>query len=263
MEVQKISLNSSSYQTSAYLQLYLQTPTPHSPQQQFDPLIILPGGSMTHISWAESEKTAIAFAARGYQVMILRYSFIRDHHPLYPYPLLDLKQALKTLDQNIDQWHLSKRRFVLAFSAGAHIAALYNDYWSSSWLDGPAVDAFVLGYPVIDLDAGFPKNYDESLLWTDQPAKFNASQHVNAHNSPTFLWHTMNDPLVPVENTLKYSQALRQAGITQEVHLFAHGPHGMDIANRLVSHHPDGNQPHVAHWVQLADEWLQEFNNKV
>lgn len=259
MEIHKINLNSQDYSTAAYLQLYLQTPTPHSPKQEFDPLIILPGGSMTHISWAESEKTAIAFAARGYQTMILRYSFISDHRPLYPYPLFDLKRALQVLDQHQSDWHLSQQRFVLAFSAGAHVAALYNDYWSASWLRGLSVDAFVLGYPVIDLDAGFPKTATDLEKWTDQPQKFNASQHVNKHNAPTFLWHTMNDPLVPVENTLRYSRALLQNSILQEVHLFAHGPHGMDIANSLVAHHPDGDQPHVAHWVQLADEWLQDI----
>lgn len=257
MKIQEIALTSQAYQTNAFLQLFMQEPTPNSPQQEFDPLIIMPGGSMTHISWAESEKTAIAFAARGYQTMILRYSFLDDHRPLYPYPLYDLKQALLTVNQHQHAWHLSQRRFVLAFSAGAHVAALYNDYWSASWINGPQVDAFILGYPVIDLDAGFPKTSVTLNRWTDEPEKFSASYHVNQHNSPTFLWHTMDDPLVPVDNTIRYSQALYAHHINQEVHLFAHGPHGMDIANRLVAHHADGDQPHVAHWVTLADEWLQ------
>ena len=268
MQIIHFPLSRANYKTHASLTVYLQTPTPRSPIQEFPALIILPGGSMTHITTEESEKTAIAFASRGFQTMILRYSFVDEHEPLYPYPLFDLALAMAAVKNHRSAWHLSDQTFLLGLSAGGHISALFNDYWSSSWLSDQTgiasktlkPTAIVLGYPVIDLNAGFPKETQTLKRWTNDSKRYNASQHVNANNRPTFIWATMDDPFVPVQNSINYSLALKQHDIQQEVHLFAHGPHGMDIANALVAHHPDGDQPHVAHWVDLACEWLQTID---
>ncbi|WP_251545535.1 alpha/beta hydrolase [Limosilactobacillus caecicola] len=267
MQITTIPLADADHATNATLTAHLQEPTPNSPWQAFPPLIIVPGGSMTHIPPEESEKTAIAFAAKGYQVFILRYSFLADQQPLYPQPLIDLSLAVQLVKQHREAWHLSDELFILGFSAGGHITALYNDYWSTPWLSNLTGIAnqvlkptkIVLGYPVIDLDAGFPVDEQTIAQWTDNPAKFSASRHVNRHNVPTFIWHTMDDQFVPVQHSLNYSLALKNQDISQEIHLFTHGPHGMDIANELVAHHPDGAQPHVAHWVELANEWLLQY----
>lgn len=267
MQIIKQSLADEHYATHATLTGYIQTPTPRSPWQEFPPLIIVPGGSMTHIPPEESEKTALAFAARGYQTFILRYSFLDEAQPLYPKPLIDLARAVQLVKHHRQEWHLRKTLFILGFSAGGHITALYNDYWSSQWfsaLTGITNEMMrptkiVLGYPVIDLDAGFPRNPATVRQWASDSDKYSASRHVNAQNVPTFIWHTMDDQFVPVQNALNYSRALKKYQIPQELHLFTHGPHGMDIANELVAHHADGAQPHVAHWVELADEWLLQY----
>lgn len=119
MQVVTINLSNSRYRTQAFLTVYLQTPTPKSPVQEFPVLVIVPGGSMTHITAEESEKTAIAFAARGFQTMILRYSFLDEHNPLYPYPLFDLAQAMQMINHHRSSWHLSSQTFILGFSAVA------------------------------------------------------------------------------------------------------------------------------------------------
>ena len=56
MKIETISLADQDHFTNATLTAYLQTPTPKSPWQEFPPLIIVPGGSMTHITTEESEK---------------------------------------------------------------------------------------------------------------------------------------------------------------------------------------------------------------
>ena len=266
MKITQYQLNNPNYSTKATLTAYLQTPTPGSQLQEFPALIIVPGGSMTHIPVSEYEKTAIAFAAHGYQVFILRYTFLNEAKPLYPKPLLDLATAVQLVKHHRIEWSIDKRLFILGFSAGGHITALYNDYWSTPWLsqlsgitnEEMRPTKIVLGYPVIDLDAGFP---DEKVIpqWTDNPRKYSASYHVNTANVPTFIWHTLDDPFVTVQNTFNYSMMLQKNNISQEIHIFTHGPHGMDIANQLVAHHPDGDQPHVAHWVTLANEWLLNY----
>ncbi len=262
MEVRTFKLAADS---AASLTAYLQTPTPKSPVRKFWPLIFVPGGSMTHIPVEETEKTAIAFAARGFQVFTLRYSFTSEKSPLYPAPLIDLANAVKLVKDHAKVWHLAKRHLILmGFSAGGHVVSLYNDYWASDWLrDLTGIKrrilkprAVILGYPVIDLDKGFPPA--KTLPnWTDDVTRYNASLHVNRKNRPTFLWTTYDDDFVSVTNTMAYANALSREGVPMELHVFTHGPHGLDIANALTAHHPGGDNPHVAHWVQLACEWVR------
>ena len=265
MEILTQSLNSAKRQTQATMTAYLQTPTPNSEVQTFDPLLIIPGGSMTHIPEEETEKTALAFSAKGYAVFILRYTFVSQQAPLSPAPVLDLAEADSQIKANQLKWHLTNRLHLMAFSAGGQIAGLYNDYWDSEWLTKESGHSaaelsftdLVLGYPVIDFDAGFPTDQATRDQWTNDPDFFSASHHVTATNRPTFIWATVDDPIVASQNSLNYFLAQQAQNISQEIHLFEHGPHGMDIANGLVAHHPEGNQPHVAHWVDMACEWMQ------
>lgn len=268
MEIIQKNLSTASYQTKAVLTGYLQTPVPKSPVQQFRPLIFVPGGSMTHIPVEQTEKTALSFSARGFQVFVLRYTFTSERQPVYPNPLIDLALAVALLRKQTAAWHLKTDQLtIMGFSAGGQVTALYNDYWHEEWLSrlsGAASDqlrpnAVILGYPVIDLNLGFPKDAITRAKWADDPTRYNAAAHVNDLNAPTFMWTTFTDQVVPVQNTLSYSQALLAHQIPQELHVFAHGPHGMDIANALVAHHDDVDQPHVAHWVELACEWLDDL----
>lgn len=271
MKIIQIPLANQNYHTPATLTGYLQTPVPKSPVQQFRPLLFVPGGSLTHIPVEESEKTALHFAALGFQVFILRYTFIGDQTPAYPQPIIDTAQAVATIKQHATDWYLKSNEMTLmGFSAGGQIVALYNDYWDSQWLQSASnLDlellkprAVILGYPVIDFALGFPKDPAITAQWTNDPQRFSASKHVTKSNAPTFIWATMDDPVVPVQNAIAYSTALLNHKIPQELHLFAHGPHGMDIANPLVAHHPDGAQSHVARWTKMAAEWLDDlFNN--
>lgn len=268
MKIIQKNLSTNKYQTKATLTGYLQTPVPKSPVQQFRPLIFVPGGSMTHIPVEQSEKTALSFSASGFQVFILRYTFTSERQPVYPNPLIDLALAVAMIRNNAEKWHLKADQLtIMGFSAGGHVAALYNDYWHEKWLSKASnmpgatlkPNAVILGYPVIDLNLNFPKDVATRNQWTDEPERYNASMHVNAQNAPTFMWTTFTDQVVSVQNTLNYSQALLEHQISQELHVFAHGPHGMDIANAIVAHHDDVDQPHVAHWVELACEWIDDL----
>ena len=53
-----------------------------------------------------------------------------------------------------------------------------------------------------------------------------------------------------------YVQALQNAGVPFELHLFQHGPHAMSTATRESAWDDTRVSPHVAHWVELANEWL-------
>ena len=229
-------------------------------------VMIIPGGGYVNKAenW-EGERIAIEYNRAGFNAAVLNYSVYPIYHPQ---PLLDAMDAIAFIRKNALSWQCDPNMIVvLGFSAGGHVTALYNDYWHTKWLrrlSGVARDqlrpnAVILGYPVIDLNLGFPKDATTRAKWADDPARYNAAAHVNDLNEPTFMWTTFTDQVVPVQNTLSYSQALLAHRIPQELHVFAHGPHGMDIANALVAHHDDVDQPHVAHWVELACEWIDDL----
>jgi len=70
---------------------------------------------------------------------------------------------------------------------------------------------------------------------------------VGPRTPPTFLWHTVADAGVPVENSLLFAQALRRHGIPFEMHLYPEGRHGLGLA-------PE--DPHIATWMELCCQWL-------
>ena len=259
MEIKNYSINEHA-QLTAYLQSTY-------PDQELPAILIVPGGSMTHIPIESSEKTALRFNALGFQAFVLRYTFLNEQQPLLPQPILDLAAAVIMVKMHREEWRLNNQLTLLGFSAGGLIVSLYNDYWDSTWLTNQLgtqsailkPSNVILGYPVIDLDLGFPNDVDTLHQWTNDPEFYSASHHVTDTNVPTFLWATMDDPLITVQNTINYSLALHAHQIPHEVHLFQHGPHGMTIANSLAAKptEPDHADPHVAHWIDLASEWLQ------
>ncbi|MDT6981084.1 alpha/beta hydrolase [Levilactobacillus zymae] len=251
--------------SQAYLQGYLRQ---DDPTATYPAIIIVPGGSYTHIPEQQAEDLALAWSAKGYQAFFLRYSFVAEKQPLLPAPVIELAQSVATLRRHAHEWQLQPERLVIAgFSVGGHIVALFNDHWASAELNQQAhttpaeirPQAIILGYPVITPTAGFPSDPATLAQWTNDPASIAADQLVTDQNVPTFIWVTASDPLVPVQNALAYAQASIAHGVDTELHVFHHGPHGLALANQVTAWKPGTNLPHVAHWVTLATEWLADL----
>jgi dipeptidyl aminopeptidase/acylaminoacyl peptidase len=72
---------------------------------------------------------------------------------------------------------------------------------------------------------------------------------VTSKTPPTFLFHTTEDQVVPVENSILYYLALRKAGVSVEMHIYQKGRHGVGLAaaDPILRTWPD----HLAAWLQL------------
>ena len=90
--------------------------------------------------------------------------------------------------------------------------------------------------------------------------RFSLETLVSAHMPRTFLWHTLTDATVPVENTLLLEAALRRENISHELHLFPHGVHGLALADLETADPMKGRVPdrHINRWQALCAEWLKE-----
>ncbi|GEO67716.1 alpha/beta hydrolase [Levilactobacillus spicheri] len=253
-------------QTHATLHGYLRR---DAPAATYPAIIIVPGGSYTHIPEQQAEDLALAWSARGYQAFFLRYSFAGERQPLLPAPVIELAQSVALLRQHATDWQINPAQLIVAgFSVGGHIVALFNDLWADAAFNAQAhttpeqvhPTAVILGYPVITPKAGFPQDAATLATWTDHPAQIEADQRVTNQNAPTFIWVTANDPLVPVQNALAYAQASIAHHVDTELHVFHNGPHGLALANPVTAWKPASDQPHVAHWLDLAAEWLTEIH---
>jgi dipeptidyl aminopeptidase/acylaminoacyl peptidase len=75
-------------------------------------------------------------------------------------------------------------------------------------------------------------------------------RQVTDATPPAFLWHTADDPAVPVENSLEFAMALRRHDVPFELHVYPSGRHGLGLA-------PE--HPHIATWMDLSCAWLREM----
>lgn len=219
-------------------------------------VLVVPGGGYNHVSPREGDPVALQFAAAGYHTAVLTYS-VGEGAQNYQ-PLRQLNEALALLRQNAGEWHILPDKIaVCGFSAGGHLAL------SSAVLDIPGAqqqprpNAVILAYPVVTAGQYAHRGSFVQLAGSENIAAqlpFALEDKITSWTPPVFVWHTMEDQTVPVENSLLLLAALRKAGVPCEAHLFQKGAHGSSISTPEV----DRPSVHRNHWVALAIEWLND-----
>jgi dipeptidyl aminopeptidase/acylaminoacyl peptidase len=75
----------------------------------------------------------------------------------------------------------------------------------------------------------------KNLLGPNPPehlVKFLSNElQVTRETPPTFLFHTVEDVVVPVENSFMFAEALRKNGVPFDLHIYEKGRHGIGLAN--------------------------------
>ena len=221
-------------------------------------VLICPGGGYARRAYHEGILIAECFNALGYHSFVVHYSVAPHRHPQ---PLRDVARAMRMIRQRAGEWHVDPSRIaVCGFSAGGHLAASLGVHFGHSALaadnadDGVSSrpDALVLCYPVISGGAHRHQGSFDNLIGPDATeearAEMSLELQVTAETPPTFLWHTVEDAAVPVENSLLFAQALRRHNISFELHIYPQGRHGLGLS---------AEDPHVATWVDLCAGWLR------
>lgn len=237
-------------------------------------MIICPGGGYEFCSDREAEPMALEFVARGYQAFVLDYDVLDPDLAakgvcLLPSPQQNLAHAVACVRAHAEEWSVDAGRIcILGCSAGGHLCAAYSglaqrkDFAADMGYtrEDIAVCAQVLCYPVIDLTAGWPSPAEERIpALCDRASDLVATQGlVSAETPRTFIWHTAADQGVPAVNTYLYAAALAHAGVDHDCHVFHAGRHGLSLATPQTSKRAEHVVPHVAHWIDLAVEWLDE-----
>lgn len=229
-------------------------------------VLICPGGGYAFCSEREQDPPALAFLAEGYQVGILVYSVKEQAARLRP--LRQAALAMMELRENSGRWAIDPNRIaILGFSAGGHLAASLSTLWNNPRVralvgtpEPPTVlrpDAMILCYPVITTGHFSHQGSVRNVCGDDASLQelLSIEKQVDEATPPAFIWHTMDDASVPVENSLMLVLALRAKGISAEYHLYSHGKHGLSMCNEEVGTVDE----RCASWFGLCLVWLNDL----
>jgi acetyl esterase/lipase len=82
---------------------------------------------------------------------------------------------------------------------------------------------------------------------TSQNFQLNPYVPVTRQTPPTFILQAENDPTDPIQNSLVYYTALKEAGVPVEMHLYAEGGHAFGLRRTKFP---------ITGWPQLVETWL-------
>jgi dienelactone hydrolase len=208
-------------------------------------MLLIPGGSYSGIYEGQAEPFALWLNEQGLTVFVLRYRLGSAGYR-YPAQLQDAVEAMFQIRGSAAKWKIDPQRIgVMGFSAGGHLVSTLINRPEDGMLEGrddhisPRPDLAILCYPVISMITK-PHGTSRKMLIGDSPAEKLVRQtsselQVKPGLPPVFLWHTMEDKLVPVEHAQLYAAALHQNNIPHELHLYQHGDHGTGL---IGTQHP-------------------------
>ncbi len=197
-------------------------------------VVIAPGGGFTHLAIDKEGYDVAKWLNRiGVAGFVLKYRLKNDSSYAVDTSLADELRALRIVRSRASEWGIDPNRVgMMGFSAGGTLAALAGTKYdtlpsgATDTIDRQSArpDFLVIGYGAIPADVT-----------------------VTAKTPPAFLVHADDDRL-SAERSANFYAALKKAGVSAELHVFARGGHGFGIA--------DSGLP-VAKWPKLCEDWLE------
>jgi len=225
-------------------------------------IIVCPGGGYARLaSGHEGSEVAEAFNKIGVTVFVLKYRLPFDSCMTNKeiVPLQDLQQTIKLVRDRAAGFDINPAMLgVIGFSAGGHLVSTGITKFSESYIENTSntslrPDFAILGYPVISMDSAIcHKGSRDNLLGKKAAAAklnlFSSDMQVTAQTPPTFLVHASDDKSVPVENSIRFYQALIKNKVNAELHIYQNGGHGFGLHNATTS---DAWFERVTTWMRV------------
>lgn len=204
-------------------------------------MLVLPGGGYAGLAGHEGENYARWFAARGVTAYVLNYRLGSAGYR-HPAMLNDAARALRTLRSAARANGLDPARIgVIGSSAGGHLASTLLTHFAAGQpgtadpieRESSRPDLGILCYSVITMGE-FTDGGSKNQLLGQNPSPelvhlLSNETQVTADTPPCFIWHTVEDEIVAVENSLQFAAALRRARVPFELHVYEKGRHGLGL----------------------------------
>lgn len=230
-------------------------------------VVICPGGGYHNVVY-DWEGTDIAkwFNTKGIAAFVLKYRLpnSKSIKVSYEAPLQDAQRAMRIVRSQSEKWGVNPNKIgVIGFSAGGHLAStLGTQYDVPNNFKEVAIDMvsarpdfMILVYPVVTMKTNYTHKGSRSSLLGNNPNDALVNQYSNElqvtkNTPPTFIVHSGDDAVVPVENSLNLYTALRAKGIKTEMHIYPEGGHGYGLAL---------GRGYLQNWTDQLFDWVQGF----
>ena len=237
------------------------TPYPASRNIVSTAVIVCPGGGYMHLSMThEGSEIAEWLNRLGINAFVLKYRLGPKYH--HPIEIGDAQRAIRYVRAHANDYGIDPRRIgIWGFSAGGHLASTAGTHFdagkpgSADPIESQSSrpDFMILAYPVITFHEPFLHRGSRDALLGKNPNPalvdfLSNEDRVTKDTPPTFLFHTSDDPVVPVQNSIFFYLALRKAQVAAEMHIYQHGPHGVGLAQNI---------PELSTWPTLLANWLK------
>ena len=211
-------------------------------------IIMLPGGAYIGVAMEhEGHDMADWFNTMGVTYAVLKYRMPNGHSDV---SLSDAEQAVRLMSEHAGEWGINPQSIgIMGASAGGHLATTLATHYSSE-TTRPAFQ--VLFYPVVSMQDDITHFGSREALLGKSFTKadvdnFSNELHVNANTPKAFIMVSSDDNTVPLAHTLRYVQALTDAGVHSAVHIYPVGGHGWGFHDSF---------PYKNNWTAELRDWL-------
>jgi len=226
-------------------------------------ILVFPGGGYAGLTWnAEGPAIGQFFQDHGIAAFVVKYRLPSDStmQDKSIGPLQDAQQAMIVVRQRAKEWNLDPHRIgIIGFSAGGHLASTLGTHFAKSYVPNAdqidlRPDFMILLYPVISMDPKIAEMGSRSRLLGENASedlveRFSNELQVTRNTPPTLLIHSADDHLVDVDNSIRFFEALRHAGVQVDMTIFDKGEHALVLIPR------DRWQSIVTSWIE-RNGWL-------
>lgn len=222
-------------------------------------IVVFPGGGYKGLAIdLEGSEVCDWLTSRGITCVLLKYR-VPDSGPHHddkcdcrvdakaPMALEDAQRTLGLVRHHAAEWHIDSHKIgVIGFSAGGHLVADISTHWGKRL------------YPTIDdadkescrPDFAVAVYPGHMLEKTTKEFALNPTLPVSKETPPTFLLQSVKDPVDDVQNSLVYFIALKKAGVSVEMHLYAEGGHAFGLRRTEMA---------ITEWPQLLEAWMHSI----
>ena len=201
-------------------------------------VLVFPGGGYRILAYdLEGTEVCAWLNSIGMTCVLVKYRVpFATHYPENTADLEDAQQAMRITRAHAAEWKIDPNASAFWASPPERISP--SSSATTPTTSGP-------GEPAHELDArpNFAVIIYPGYL-SDAPALNQLAKGIDptANTPPTFLLQAENDP-VHEENALLYFQALKEAKVPAELHLFAEGGHGYGLRPTELP---------ITHWPTLC-----------
>lgn len=239
------------YGTAQGTPLLLDLAMPKTGNGPFPVVVFLHGGGWSEGNRQEMNHFIEGVAGLGYVGVTVAYRLVPAAR--FPAQLEDCKAAVRWLRANAAKYRINPKRIgVVGFSAGGHLASMLGVTGKNDGLEGAGgnpdqssrVQAVVSFFGLTDFSTrDWPRDLENGVIepflggsfanHADEYRRASPITYVTSDAPPFLFFHGSEDKLVPVDQSKRLGEKLRNAGVFAEVNVLEGEGHGFtDAANQ-------------------------------